>query len=127
MDQIDEYSSQLDPDLKMICKKLRQEIDNRISNGQSRLYHGAPVWFIDGNPIVGYSLKKGAIALLFWSGQSFEESGLTPLGKYKAAEISINDIGQIDEDKLAKWLSESQRTIWNYKNMIKNKGKLELF
>ncbi len=126
MDQIDEYSSQLDPDLKMVCKKLRQEIDKRITNGQSKLYHGAPVWFIDENPIVGYSLKKGAIALLFWSGQSFKESGLTPLGKHKAAEIGFSDSGQIDEDKLSKWLSESQQTIWDYKNMIKNQGSLEL-
>ncbi|MDP3130636.1 MAG: DUF1801 domain-containing protein [Bacillota bacterium] len=126
MDQIDEYSSQLDPDLQEICGKLRQEIDSRLANRQSKLYHGAPVWFIDDIPIVGYSKKKGAIALLFWSGQSFGEGGLTPVGKHKAAEISFSDWREIDKDRLARWLSESQETIWDYKNLIKNKGKLEM-
>jgi hypothetical protein len=126
MDHIDEYSSQLDPDLKKICTKLRQEIDNCIPNGTSKLYHGAPVWFMDENPIVGYSQKKGAIALLFWSGQSFKEVGLAPVGKYKAAEVSYSESSEIDVEKLATWLAESRRTIWDYKSMIKNKGKLEL-
>jgi len=126
MDQIDEYSSKLDPGLQELCRKLRREIDSRLANGRSKLYHGAPVWFIDDIPIVGYSKKKGAIALLFWSGQSFREGGLKPVGNFKAAEISFGDGGEIDEDKLARWLSESQETIWDYKNLIKNKGKLEM-
>jgi hypothetical protein len=126
MDHIDEYSSRLDPGLQEICKKLRQEIDAGISNGRSKLYHGAPVWFIDENPIVGYSQKKGAIALLFWSGQSFKEGGLTPVGKYKAAEISYKNSGEIDEIRTARWLSEARHTMWDYKNLIKNKGRLEM-
>jgi hypothetical protein len=126
MDQIDEYSSELDPKLKKTCSKLRQDIDKRLATSQSKLYHGAPVWFIDGNPIVGYSLKRGAIALLFWSGQSFKEGGLAAVGKHKAAEASFSDSGEIDDAKLAKWLAEAERTIWDYKNIIKNKGRLEL-
>jgi hypothetical protein len=125
MDQIDDYSKQFDLELRKICQKLRQEIDVSLSDGLSRLYHGAPVWFVDENPIVGYSLKKGAIALLFWSGQSFKESGLTPIGKYKAGEICYRDSVEIDAARLAKWLAESRLTVWDYKNLRKNNGKLE--
>jgi hypothetical protein len=126
VDQITDYSEGFDPNLQKICKKLKKGIDSGLPNGASRLYHGAPVWFIDENPIVGYSLKKGKIALLFWSGQSFKESGLSPVGKHKAAEISFGDSGEIDDDSLAKWLAESEKVIWDYKNIIKKKGKLEL-
>jgi hypothetical protein len=126
MDHIDEFSQQLEPTLQKICTKLRGSIDKSLSSGSSKLYHGSPVWFIDDNPIVGYSKKKGGIALLFWSGQSFKEEGLSPIGKYKAAEVSFGDSGEIDGEKLAKWLSEAQLMIWDYKALIKNHGKLEL-
>jgi hypothetical protein len=126
MDPIEDYSRQLDPSLRKICEELRKVIDSGLPHSASRLYHGAPVWFIDENPIVGYSLKRGKIALLFWSGQSFKESGLSPVGKHKAAEISFGDSAEVDDDRLAKWLAESERVMWDYKSIIKKKGKLEL-
>jgi hypothetical protein len=125
MDDIDAYASKLDPRLGELCGKLRATIDRGLAGGASRLYHGAPVWFIGENPIVGYSLKKGRIALLFWSGASFEEGGLTPVGKYKAAEISYADSGEIDGGRLAKWLRESMSIIWDYPSLRKTGGILE--
>jgi hypothetical protein len=45
------------------------------------------VWFLDENPLVGVTAQaSGAVQLLFWAGQSFEEPGLKALGKFKAAE-----------------------------------------
>lgn len=126
MDQISNYNNSLELNHKNISDKLRFIIDKQIKNSQSKLYHGSPVWFINDSPIVGYSLKKGKIALLFWSGQSFKESGLTPVGKFKAAEILLSDLSETTENKINTWLEESKQIIWDYKNIRKNNGVLNL-
>jgi hypothetical protein len=97
-----------------------------LNNSECKLFHGSPVWFIDDNPIVGYSKKSNKISLLFWSGQSFTEKGLSVVGKFKAAEINYSYLNEIDYINLEKWLIESQKIIWNYKDIRKNNGSLSL-
>jgi len=110
---------------RRICNKLRQEIDRHLPDAESKVWHGHPVWFLDGNPIVGYSKLKGCVRLLFWSGQSFESPGLTPEGKFKAAEARYTEATQIDTAALQYWLKEAQNIQWDYKNLVKRKGRLE--
>jgi len=126
MEEIKDYINVLEIKQRKICQKLQNIIEKNLSNNHSKLFHGSPVWFINENPIVGFSQKQGKISLLFWSGQSFEESGLKPIGKFKAAEIAYNEISDIDEHKIVLWLEESKRIIWDYKNIKKNMGELEL-
>ena len=53
---------------------------------RSKIWHRHPVWFLDGNPTVGYSKLKAGIRLMFWSGASFDEDKLQPgTGKFKDA------------------------------------------
>jgi hypothetical protein len=120
------FNETLDPSRKATCKALQTLFDHRLGTGTSRLFHGSPVWFADDNPLVGYSLKKAGVAILFWSGQGFHEPGLTPVGKHKAAEYIIPDHGEIPRDKLERWLTESKTIIWDYKNIAKRNGVLEL-
>ena len=58
---------------KEICNLLSQEITRNLPEAENKIWHAHPVWFLDGNPIVGYSKLKDSVRLLFWSGQSFEE------------------------------------------------------
>jgi hypothetical protein len=111
---------------KEICLKLHSILAKFLTNSTSKLYHGSPVWFINGNPIAGYSIKKSGIALLFWSGQSFRSEGLKPVGKYKAAEIIFQNPEDIDCAHLENIFSEAINVQWNYRDIMKNKGKLEL-
>jgi hypothetical protein len=83
------------------------------------------VWFLDGNPIVGYSKLKNCVRLLFWSGQSFEEKGLKKEGSFKAAEVRYTAADQIDAEKLQRWLAKARDIQWDYKNLISRKGRLE--
>ncbi len=126
MNEITEYSSKFEEELFTICESLYAFINKMIYNSKCKLYHGAPVWFIDDNPIVGYSRKRNSISLLFWSGQSFTESGLSLVGKFKAAEIIYSKNKDIDYMKLKKWIEESQKVIWNYKDIRKNDGEIIL-
>ena len=84
-----------------------------------------PVWFLDGNPVVGYSKLKGGVRLLFWSGQSFASPGLRPEGKFKAAEARFASADQIDVAALRGWLRECREIQWDYKNIVRRKGVLE--
>lgn len=123
---INKYHAQLDNTKdKEICDKLHNIIQLKLSYTESKIWHAHPVWFINGNPIVGYHKLKNCIRLLFWSGQSFNESVLIPEGKFKAAEIRYTDVKHINEKELLRLLDKSITIQWDYKNLIKRKGMLE--
>ncbi len=70
-DSIDAFhAAQADTD-RRICDVLRREIDRGLPEAESKVWHAHPVWFLAGNPIVGYSKLKDCVRLMFWSGQSF--------------------------------------------------------
>jgi len=123
--EIEKYNESQSASDQIICRLLMEEINRGLSGATSKIWHGSPVWFIDGNPIAGYSKLKGCIQLLFWSGQTFEEDGLKPIGKYKAAEIRYTDRQQINSNDLQRWLAESIEIQWDYKNIVRRKGELE--
>ncbi len=124
-EEIQKYNAAQPMGSREICCALAEAIDAGIKVAESKLWHGGPVWFIDGNPIVGYWVRKTYVQLLFWSGQSFEEPGLHPEGKFKAAELRITDAAQIKARDLKRWLRKSQTIQWDYKNIVKRRGVLE--
>lgn len=107
-----------------ICNLLAKEIFNGLPEAQNKIWHGSPVWFIEGNPVVGYSVLKGGVQLLFWSGQTFGEMGLKKTGSFKAAEARYTSIEQVDIEALKKWLKQSEKIQWDYKNIVKRRGVL---
>jgi hypothetical protein len=73
-----------------ICFELQDLIDTNLNFTESKIWHAHPVWFINGNPIVGFSKLKYHVRLMFWSGQSFDEEMLTYRGdKFKDASFSV--------------------------------------
>ena len=117
--------AQSKPDQK-ICNKLASFIDNSLPGAENKVWHAHPVWFIDGNPIVGYSKLKDGVRLMFWSGLSFDEEALKPgTGKFKDASIRYDDASQINEVDVKRWLKKSRKIQWDYKNIVKRKGQLE--
>lgn len=124
-DPIASYAAGLSPADQAICSALRSAIDAALPEATSKIWHAHPVWFLDGNPVVGYSRLKDSVRLLFWSGQGFGESGLAPEGKFKAAEARYTDPAQIDHGALARWLGKARDVQWDYKNIVKRKGVLE--
>ena len=65
---IQEYNDSQIPSDKEICDQLAQIITQNLPNAENKIWHAHPVWFLDGNPIAGYSKLKNAVRLLFWSG-----------------------------------------------------------
>lgn len=108
-----------------ICRILAQEISRRLPAAENKVWHGHPVWFLDGNPIVGYSKLKDSVRLLFWSGKSFNEDGLMPEGSFQAAEARYTSPDQIKKKDLQRWLAKSKRIQWDYKNIVKRRGVLK--
>jgi len=109
---------------KPICARLAKEIDAGLPKAESKIWHGSPVWFLDGNPVVGYGVLKTCVRLLFWSGRSFKEPGLMPEGSFKAAEARYMDTTQIHSGDLKRWIKKAKAIQWDYKNIVKRRGKL---
>ena len=122
---ITDYNAIQSPPDRAICDRLRQIIDAALPDANSKIWHAHPVWFLAGNPIVGYSKLKGPVRLLFWSGQSFKTPGLMVEGTFKAAEKRYTAMTEIDEDALKLWLTEARTIQWDYKNIVRRKGVLE--
>lgn len=111
---------------KKICNTLAAAINGELTKAENKVWHAHPVWFLDGNPIVGYSKQKKGLRLMFWSGADFDEENLNVVGgKFKDASIFYNDVSEINAKDLKRWLKKSKKIQWDYKNIIKRKGKLE--
>lgn len=119
------YNETLEPNDLPLVELLEAQINRALPAAESKVWHGAPVWFLEGNPIVGYVRRKAGVVLLFWSGQSFDEPGLSPEGSFKAAEKLYNDVSEIDTEDLSRWLQKAETIQWDYKNIVKRKGVLE--
>lgn len=119
------YNQSLSPDDQRIVALLANEIDEQLPDAENKVWHAHPVWFLDGNPVVGYSKLKDSVRLLFWSGQSFEEDGLQNEGKFKAAEARYTAPEQINTAELRRWLAKAREIQWDYKNIVRRKGVLE--
>lgn len=122
---IPSYNKAQSPEEKKICELLMKEINSNLPTAESKIWHAHPVWFLDGNPIVGYSKLKDSVRLLFWSGQSFGELGLSPEGSFKAAEVRYTNATQVKTGELKRWLAKSKKIQWDYKNIVKRKGVLK--
>jgi uncharacterized protein YdhG (YjbR/CyaY superfamily) len=120
------YNNKLFSDDKAICDLLFHEINKHLPKADNKIWHGHPVWFLEGNPIVGYSKEKRGIRLMFWSGAGFEEKTLMVRGeKFKDASIFYNNADEINTKDLKRWLGKSEKIQWDYKNIVKRKGQLE--
>ena len=124
--EIKNYNEKLDAADIEICNELATIINAELTNAESKIWHAHPVWFLDGNPIVGYSKQKKGVRLMFWSGADFEEANLNVKGvKFKDASIFYNNVSEIEKSDLKRWLMKAIAIQWDYKNIVKRKGHLE--
>jgi hypothetical protein len=120
------YNEKQESGDKDLCDVLAGEIDRGLSKAERKIWHGHPVWFLEGNPIVGYSKQKPGVRLMFWSGADFEEPALNVVGeKFKDASVFYNDAADINKTALRRWLTKAREIQWDYKNIVRRKGKLE--
>lgn len=119
------YNKSLGPQEREIGDLLARTIDAALPEAENKIWHAHPVWFLEGNPIVGYSKLKQCVRLLFWSGQSFKEEGLSNEGTFKAAEARYTAADQVDLENLNRWLAKAREIQWDYKNIVRRKGRLE--
>lgn len=118
------YNASQAPSDRKICRLLAEQIDQHLPEAENKVWHAHPVWFLDGNPIVGYSKMKDCVRLMFWSGRGFKEKGLEKEGGFKTAGVRYTHVDEVDTKRLKRWLAESRDVQWDYKNIVKRKGKL---
>lgn len=120
-----DYNSKLNADYLEICIRLCALIDEELPTAESKIWHSHPVWFLLGNPIVGYCIEKKGVRLMFWSGADFNEPELNVLGKkFKDASVFFQSVEELNIPFLIRCLHTSKEIQWDYKNIVKRKGQL---
>ncbi len=124
--EIQAYNNKQTTADKEICNLIAATIDRSLTKAESKIWHAHPVWFLEGNPVVGYSKQKAGLRLMFWSGADFEEEELHVRGKkFKDASVFYTAVEQVNTKDLTRWLKKSKEIQWDYKNIVKRKGRLE--
>lgn len=124
--EIEKYNNKQNEKYIEICDFLELIISRELGLDENKIWHAHPVWFINGNPIVGYSVEKKGVRLMFWSGADFDEEVLNVKGKkFKDASVFFNHVNEINENDVVRCLIKSKEIQWDYKNIVKRKGILE--
>jgi hypothetical protein len=121
------YNATLSAADRRVADVLASTIDAALPKAENKIWHRHPVWFLDGNPIVGYSKQKQGLRLMFWSGADFDEPGLNVIGrKFKDASVFYSEPPDVAGLKVLKrWLRKSVAIQWDYGNLVKRKGRLQ--
>jgi hypothetical protein len=118
-DKVTTYSQAQPLALRMMCDLLRELIVAALPKAAAKVWHGSPVWFVDDNPVVGYNARAKTVNLLFWNGQAFDEAGLEPVGKYRAAQAKFTDVAEIDRPAVRRWLKKAKSDVFDSKTFFK--------
>lgn len=126
MNDIVNYLESKTDNYRDVCELIQSELAKVLPDAENKVWHAHPVWFLGGNPIVGYSVQKPGVRLMFWSGADFDEPLLVPgTGKFKDASIFYQTTEQVTTEDIARWCEKARRIQWDYKNLVKHKGRLE--
>lgn len=119
-DEISAYADDQAPAFRAMCRMLRAMIDSVLPAATSKVWHGSPVWFIDDNPVVGYSTNAKSVNLLFWNGQALDEPDLKPVGKYGAAQAAFAAPDDVDGDVIRRWLRKAGANVFDSRAFFKS-------
>ena len=120
---IGNYARKQSPELVAVFDALRAEIDAALPQAASKIWHGAPVWFVDDYPVVGYSLKAGKASLLFWNGKALDEPALKPVGKHFAAEMVLTRVAELDRAAIRRCLVKAGKNVFtDYASLRQGRG-----
>jgi hypothetical protein len=120
-DPITAYSRGQPAAFRAICELLRGLIDAALPQATSKVWHGSPVWFLQDNPVVGYNATAKSVNLLFWNGQAFDEAGLKPVGKYRAAQAVFGSADEVDPTAVRRWLKMAKADVFDSKAFFKKR------
>lgn len=115
MSDVSKYNEAVTGDHLVIINRVFDEFLRALPMASAKVWHGAPLWFIDDTPIAGYQNHKSGVTVLFWSGTDFSEPGLLSIGKHRAAGITYTDIETVNIEDLRRYLRLSTEIIWDYK------------
>lgn len=117
-EQIVAYTEAQPLRFREMCVVLRDLVDKALPNATSKVWHGSPVWFIEDNPVVGYTATAKTVNLLFWNGQAFDEPALKPVGKYRAAHAVFTDANDINAIDVRRWLKKAKADVFDSKSFF---------
>ena len=117
MHDVVKYNDQVSTANRQTIDLIFHEFVQALPDASFKVWHGHPVWFLGDIPVAGYQDHKSGVKVLFWSGKDFNESGLTGIGKHRAAGITFPDSASVNLDDLRRCLQLSTTIIWDYRSL----------
>lgn len=117
MNDVVKYNEAADPANRSVIDFLYEEFQQALPHATNKVWHGAPVWFLNEIPIAGYEDHKHGVKVLFWSGKDFSEPRLLGIGKHRAAGITYTDVSELNMEDLRRYLRLSTEIIWDYRSL----------
>jgi hypothetical protein len=117
MNDVVKYNAAASAENAAVIDFLFKEFQQALPTASFKVWHGAPVWFLDDIPVVGYQDHKHGTKVLFWSGKDFSEPSLLGIGKHRAAGITYTDVSTINVEDLRRFLRLSTEIIWDYRSL----------
>lgn len=115
MNDVVKYNQASEATNRPVINFLYEEFQQALPTATFKVWHGAPVWFLDEMPVVGYQDHQHGVKVLFWSGKDFSEPGLLGMGKHRAAGITYTNVPGINVDDLRRYLRLSTEILWDYR------------
>ena len=117
MNDVVKYNEATDAANRPVIDFLFEEFQQALPTASFKVWHGAPVWFLDEIPVVGYQDHKHGVKVLFWSGKDFSGPWLLGIGKHRAAGITYRDVASINVEDLRRYLRLCTEIIWDYRSL----------
>ncbi|WP_037368060.1 DUF1801 domain-containing protein [Amycolatopsis orientalis] len=70
------------------------------------LYHGAPTWKADKNPVCLAKAYSSYVTLAFWRGQLLDDGGLEPSAR-EMAHVKLRSAEDVDAKQITAWARQA--------------------
>jgi len=104
---IDAYLAGLGAPQRDIADALVPILDTGATDAVGRVWHGHPVWLIDGTPVAGFKAYPKYVTFMIWGGQLLaDESGRLERGA-RMGTVKLASVDDVDRELFLEWLQQA--------------------
>jgi hypothetical protein len=107
MPDIDAYLDGLDPAQREIADALVPVLEESATDAVGQVWHGHPVWLIDGTPVAGFKAYPRYVTFMIWGGHLIaDESGRLERGA-RMGTVKLSSVDEVDAELFSQWLQQA--------------------
>lgn len=114
--EIQTYNNSLPGGDREICNLLSKEISKSLPEAENKIWHGHPVWFLNGNPIVGYRKLKDTydVRYTIWVNSAWEVLSFSIEGQISGKKNQVT----LQSDGTGNWKTREGHLLEQFNDCI---------